>query len=171
MFSIKLLSFGAMCFLGFIWSWKHAVKALMSQCHPTDLFSHLPLHESSLLHTLLACASLRGQKVPSLVSKAFDDMNETILAANLEFNISIDKYRAATHDFQTAPWRPVVMSIMLLRFCKVWKGDESITLSKTQCIHDPFLWTFKFLEGPAVWIEHFLESAICIHLQSWVGSL
>ena len=30
-------------FLGCIWSWKRAVKALMSQCHPTDLFSHLPL--------------------------------------------------------------------------------------------------------------------------------
>ena len=30
-------------FLGCIWSWKRAVKALMTQCHPTDLFSHLPL--------------------------------------------------------------------------------------------------------------------------------
>lgn len=40
-------------------------------------------------------------KVPSHISKAFDDMNETILAANLQFNTSIDKYRAATHEIQT----------------------------------------------------------------------
>jgi len=122
---------------------------------------------------ILAANDAVGQgigKVPSLVSKAFDDMNETILAANLEFNISIDKYRAATHDFQTVEQnitnfkmlvKVTTMNLMPLYSTASKQLTEAVSSTRTVALamgHNDLSQSLENLESAAAEIFRSLSS-------------